>query len=216
VSERQIIGHSTMKFPNIYGRFIPTFTRDHTNISHLMSNSFGRFNAQCPIKVRKNLYTDEKISSVSSKFCLVWYQWSRMRHPFELLVVMVLFALGFPQCFFPSGISTKNLYPLLSLLCMLYGPTISFPLFDLSNNILWRVMQLETPFRLLFGFITILQVVTTITYHTLTYLHSLHANPFSLSPVVFVYSVSLSLKHLNSLQLFFTYELPMTVSYRKM
>jgi hypothetical protein len=75
-------------------------------------------------------------------------------------------------------------------------------------------MPLKTPFRLLIGFITILQVVTTITYYTVTYLHSLHASLFSLSVVVFAYSVSLLLKHLNTLQLFFTYELPVTVSYR--
>jgi hypothetical protein len=76
-------------------------------------------------------------------------------------------------------------------------------------------MPLKTPFRLLIGFITILQAVTTITYYTVTYLHSLHANLFSLSAVVFSYSVSLSLKHLNS-QLFFTYEVPVTVSYREL
>jgi hypothetical protein len=69
----------------------------------------------------------------------------------------------------------------------------------LDLRILWHVMPLKTPFRLLIGFITILQVVTTITYNTVTYLHSLHANLFSLSAVVFAYSVSLSLKHLNSL-----------------
>jgi hypothetical protein len=44
----------------------------------------------------------------------------------------------------------------------------------------------------------------------------LHANLSILFAVVFAYSVSLSLKHLNSLQLFFTYELPMTVSYREL
>jgi hypothetical protein len=32
--------------------------------------------------------------------------------------------------------------------------------------ILWHVIPLKTPFRLLIGFITILQVVTTITYYT--------------------------------------------------
>jgi hypothetical protein len=80
------------------------------------------------IRIRKNIYfADEKISSISSKFCLGWYQWSRTCQPLELVVVMLLFALGFPRCFFPSGISTKNLYALLSLLCMLYGPTISSP-----------------------------------------------------------------------------------------
>jgi hypothetical protein len=76
-------------------------------------------------------------------------------------------------------------------------------------------MPLETQFRLLIGFITILQVVITITYYTVTYLHSLHTNLFTLSAVVFAYSVSLSLKHLNS-QLFFTYELPVTVTYREL
>jgi hypothetical protein len=44
----------------------------------------------------------------------------------------------------------------------------------------------------------------------------LHANLFTLSAVVFTYSVSLSLKHLNSLQLFFTNELPVTVSNREL
>jgi hypothetical protein len=77
-------------------------------------------------------------------------------------------------------------------------------------------MPLKTPFRLLIGFITILHVVTTITYYTVTYLRSLHANLFSLSAVVFADSVSLSLKHLNNLQLFFTYELPVSVSYREL
>jgi hypothetical protein len=77
-------------------------------------------------------------------------------------------------------------------------------------------MPLKTPFRLLIGFITILQVVTTITYYTVTHFHSLHASLFSLSAVVFAYSVSLSLKHLNSLQLFFTYDLLVTVSYREL
>jgi hypothetical protein len=80
----------------------------------------------------------------------------------------------------------------------------------------WRVMPLKTSFRFLIGFITILQVVTTITYYTVTYLHSLHAILFSLSAVVFAYSVSLSLEHLNSLQLSFTCELPVTVSYREL
>jgi hypothetical protein len=57
-------------------------------------------------------------------------------------------------------------------------------------------MPPKTPFNLLIGFInhshaviTTLQVVTTITYYTVTYLHSLHANLFSLSAVVSVYSV---------------------------
>jgi hypothetical protein len=36
-------------------------------------------------------------------------------------------------------------------------------------------MPLKTPFRLLISFITILQVVTTITYYTVTYLHSLQS-----------------------------------------
>jgi hypothetical protein len=40
---------------------------------------------------------------------------------------------------------------------------------------LWRVMPLKTPFGLLIGFITVLQVVTTITYYTLTHLHSLQS-----------------------------------------
>jgi hypothetical protein len=44
----------------------------------------------------------------------------------------------------------------------------------------------------------------------------LHANLFTLSAVVFFYSVSLSLNHLNGLQLFFTYELPVAVSYREL
>jgi hypothetical protein len=80
-------------------------------------------------------------------------------------------------------------------------------------------MPLNTPFGLVIGFITILHVVTTITYNAVTYFHNLHSLPdnlFTLSAVVFAYSVSLSLKHLNSLQFFFTYELPMTVSYREL
>jgi hypothetical protein len=72
------------------------------------------------------------------------------------------------------------------------------------------------PFWLIIGFITILHVVTIITFYTVTYLHSLHANLSSLSAVVFAYSVSLSLKHFNSLQLFFTYEFPVTVSYQEL
>jgi hypothetical protein len=44
----------------------------------------------------------------------------------------------------------------------------------------------------------------------------LQAALFTLSAVVFAYSVWLSLKHLNGLQLFFTYELPVTVSYREL
>jgi hypothetical protein len=36
-------------------------------------------------------------------------------------------------------------------------------------------MSLKTPFRLLIGYITILQVVTTITYYTVSYLHSLQS-----------------------------------------
>jgi hypothetical protein len=62
---------------------------------------------------------------------------------------------------------------------------------------MWRDMPLKTPFRLLISFITILQVVTTITFYTVTYLHSLHTNLFNLSAVVFACSVSLSLKHLK-------------------
>jgi hypothetical protein len=45
--------------------------------------------------------------------------------------------------------------------------------------ILYRVKVLKTPFRLVTGFITILHVVTTITYYTVTHLHSLqlvHSN----------------------------------------
>jgi hypothetical protein len=47
---------------------------------------------------------------------------------------------------------------------------------------------METQFGLVIGFINNLQVVTTITYYTVTYLqnlHSLHANLFSLSVTVF-------------------------------
>jgi hypothetical protein len=36
-------------------------------------------------------------------------------------------------------------------------------------------MPLKTPFRLLIGFITILQVVTSITFYTVTHLHSLQS-----------------------------------------
>jgi hypothetical protein len=85
--------------------------------------------------------------------------------------------------------------------------------------ILWHVIPLKTPFRLLIGFINHVQVVSTITYNTVTYFHNLHslpANHFTLPAVVFAYSVSLSLKRLNSLQLFFTCELPVTVSYREL
>jgi hypothetical protein len=66
----------------------------------------------------------------------------------------------------------------------------------LRNNVHGTLLIL----RIVIGFITILHVVTTITYYTVTYLHSLHANLFILSAVVFAYSVSLSLKHLNSLK----------------
>jgi hypothetical protein len=81
------------------------------------------------------------------------------------------------------------------------------------------VAPLKTPFRLLIRFIYNLQVVISITYYTVAYfhsLHSLHANLFTLSAVVFAYSVSLLLKHINNLQLFFTCELPVTVSYREL
>jgi hypothetical protein len=56
-------------------------------------------------------------------------------------------------------------------------------------------MPLKTPFRLVIGFITILQVVTTITYYTIARLHnlqSLHTNLLAVSAVVFMYSVSLN------------------------
>jgi hypothetical protein len=36
-------------------------------------------------------------------------------------------------------------------------------------------MPLKTPFGLLIGFVTILHVMTTITYHTVTHLHSLQS-----------------------------------------
>jgi hypothetical protein len=36
-------------------------------------------------------------------------------------------------------------------------------------------MPLKTPLRLVIGFITILHVVITITYYTVTYLHSLQS-----------------------------------------
>jgi hypothetical protein len=55
-----------------------------------------------------------------------------------------------------------------------------------------RVWQTGTPFRLFTGFITMLQVVTTINYNTVTHLQSLHANLFTLSAAVFTYSVSLN------------------------
>jgi uncharacterized protein YebE (UPF0316 family) len=74
----------------------------------------------------------------------------------------------------------------------------------------------EDAVQIVIGFITILHVVTTITSYAVTYLHSLHSNLFSLSAVVFAYSVSLLLKHLNNFQIFFTYELPVTVSYREL
>jgi hypothetical protein len=73
-------------------------------------------------------------------------------------------------------------------------------------NLLWRVMPLKTPFLLVIHFITILQVVTTITFYTGTYLHNY-------TPI---YTPIQSHCHLNSLQLFFTYELPVTVSYREL
>jgi hypothetical protein len=56
--------------------------------------------------------------------------------------------------------------------------------------VLWRVWVAETPFGLSICSITILQVVTTITYYTITYFHSLHslqANFFTLSAAVFTY-----------------------------
>jgi hypothetical protein len=77
-------------------------------------------------------------------------------------------------------------------------------------------MLLKTPFRFVNG---VYYNFTRRDYnhlYTVTYLHSLHASLFNLSAVVFAYSASLSLKHLNSLQLFFTYELPVTVSYREL
>jgi hypothetical protein len=63
-------------------------------------------------------------------------------------------------------------------------------------------MRLKTPFRLLISFIYNLHVVISITYYIVVYFHSfhsLHANLFTLSAVVFAYSDSLLLKHLKSL-----------------
>jgi hypothetical protein len=77
-------------------------------------------------------------------------------------------------------------------------------------------MPLKTPFRFING---VYYTFTRRDYnhlYTVPYLHSLHFNLFSLSAVVFAYSVSLSLKHLNSLQLFNTNEFPATVSYREL
>jgi hypothetical protein len=65
----------------------------------------------------------------------------------------------------------------------------TFPFLCLYCNVFdW----LETPFGLLIGFINNLKVVTTLTYNTVTHLHSLHTNLFTLSAAVFTYSVSLS------------------------
>jgi hypothetical protein len=53
------------------------------------------------------------------------------------------------------------------------------------------VTWLEIPFGFVIGFINDVQVVTTITYNTVTHLHnlqSLHANILSLPSVVFAYS----------------------------
>jgi hypothetical protein len=50
------------------------------------------------------------------------------------------------------------------------------------------IMVTGTPFGLLIGFINNLQVVTILTYNTVTHLQSLHANLFTL----FAYSVSLN------------------------
>jgi hypothetical protein len=55
------------------------------------------------------------------------------------------------------------------------------------SYLMYCVWVLETPFRLLIGFITILHVVTTITFYTITRLHNLqllHANLFTLSAAV--------------------------------
>jgi hypothetical protein len=51
-------------------------------------------------------------------------------------------------------------------------------------KLLYHVMALKAPFRLVIGFITILRVVTTITYYTVTHLHNLqsvHSN----NPILF-------------------------------
>jgi hypothetical protein len=48
------------------------------------------------------------------------------------------------------------------------------------------------PFGLLIGFINNLQFITTINYNTVTHSQSLHANLFTLSAVVFTYSISLN------------------------
>jgi hypothetical protein len=56
-------------------------------------------------------------------------------------------------------------------------------------------------------------------YHHLLHCYTftqLQANLYTQSGVVFAYSVSLSLKHLKSLPLFFTYKIPVTVSYREL
>jgi hypothetical protein len=58
-------------------------------------------------------------------------------------------------------------------------------------SIVTRLGRLETPFGLVIGFINNPQVVTTITYNTVTHLRSLqslHANLLSLPSVVFTYS----------------------------
>jgi hypothetical protein len=73
-------------------------------------------------------------------------------------------------------------------------------------------MVLVTPFRLLIRFI---YNFTSRNYNHLLHCYiftQLHANLFILSAVVFACSVC----RLNSLQLFFTYELPVTVSYREL
>jgi hypothetical protein len=54
--------------------------------------------------------------------------------------------------------------------------------------ILRRVIPLKTPFRLVIGFITILDVVTTITYKTVARLHSLQSVHSNI-PIVFGASV---------------------------
>jgi hypothetical protein len=60
-----------------------------------------------------------------------------------------------------------------------------------DKHIVTWLWWLETTFGLVIGFINHLQVVTTITYNTVTHLHnlqSLHANLLSLPSVVFTYS----------------------------
>jgi hypothetical protein len=96
---------------------------------------------------------------------------------------------------------------------ILYNVGVTWSVLTTKCDVLFHWRRL---FRLLICFI---YNFTSRNYNHLQHYYFftlIHANFFTLSAVVFAYSISLSLKLLNSLQLFFTCELPVTLSYREL